>query len=323
MAPSGNGALAVVVSFCAGAAVAGCAAAAGLVLRQRRVKGSCNTAPATSTAHAARPPPAFEHPPHPTWKAGVPGSLPSPYEGGGVVAFDPTTLDKGSLYSLMISCVVPRPIGFVSSIGADGSANLAPYSYFNMVSHSPPIVVLGCCRHGGRPKTSDGSPAKKDTLENIEETREFVVHIISDWYVEAANHTCGDFDRGVDESTLAGLTPVASTLVKPRRMAEAAVAFECELERLVELEDASGPSCTVVLGRVVMMHVAKDVTEASPTGKVVVDPTKLRPVCKLGGVTYGRLGGLFEIARPRADGTMPEVKTKAEAADEARAAALR
>eukprot|EP00955_Chlamydomonas_euryale_P037513 350792-Chlamydomonas_euryale.AAC.6 len=180
----------------------------------------------------------------------------------------------------------------------------AHYDLFLQVSHNPPLVVLGCCRHSGRPKAADGTPAKKDTLQNIEETRhhmtnafccrEFVVNIISDWFVEAANYTCAPFSRGVHEMLLSGLTGAPSSVVAPPRVAEAAVSLECRLEKVVEFEDrcAEGDSCpgtlsrlnccipiamlrsagtptvSVVFGRVVMIHANEGVLEASPTGKV-------------------------------------------------------
>jgi len=196
----------------------------------------------------------------------------------------------------------------------------AHYDLFLQVSHNPPLVVLGCCRHSGRPKAADGTPAKKDTLQNIEETREFVVNIISDWFVEAANYTCAPFSRGVHEMLLSGLTGAPSSVVAPPRVAEAAVSLECRLEKVVEFEDSAGtPTVSVVFGRVVMIHANEGVLEASPTGKVVVDVQALRPMSKIGGHGYAHLGGLFEIPRPNGDGTFPAYKTKAEKADEAAA----
>jgi flavin reductase (DIM6/NTAB) family NADH-FMN oxidoreductase RutF len=185
-----------------------------------------------------------------------------------------------------------------------------------------------------------------------------VVNIISDWFIEAANHTCGDFDRGVDEMALAGLTPAASVKVRPPRVAEAAVQLECKLRTVHEVQDrwartwgVSGlgwqgccssnarrrrapwpgcgaprpggranthaarprtraraprrngaPSSAVVIGEVVLAHVAEAVTGRSPSGKLVVDPLKLRAVSRLGGVTYGLATELFDIPRPDKEG---------------------
>jgi hypothetical protein len=101
-------------------------------------------------------------PPHPHWQPGQP--QPAPFDSSAMVQVDPAKTEKASLYSLVISCVVPRPIAFVSSMCRDGNVNLAPYSYFNVVSHNPPTVVLGCCRSPGR------GGEHKDTLLNIQQT---------------------------------------------------------------------------------------------------------------------------------------------------------
>eukprot|EP00775_Hariotina_reticulata_P007916 gene7916-8112_t len=206
---------------------------------------------------------------------------------------DPASIPKAELYPLVISAVVPRPIGFVSSVSRDGSVNLSPYSYFNVMAHNPMIVALGICRSPTR------GGGKKDSLINIEETKEFTLNIMSEWFVEAANHTCGDFDRGVDEFEQSGLTPVTSQLVKPPRVRQSAVQLECRLRQIVEFKDRSGAaSSAVVLGEVVLLHIADGVAGRSPSGKLVVDPVKLQPVCRLGGVTYGRVTELYDIVRP-------------------------
>ncbi|CAM9827034.1 unnamed protein product, partial [Ascophyllum nodosum] len=117
--------------------------------------------------------------------------------------------------------VVPRPIGFVSTKAIDGTVNLAPFSFFNAVGHDPPMLVISVCRKGG--------DVKKDTLANIEDTGEFVVSIISEWFVEAANHTSGNFPPQVDEMEAAGLTPLKSIIVSPPRVKESAVNMECKV----------------------------------------------------------------------------------------------
>lgn len=282
-----------------------------MVDRIRHQKHQLNgTKPAKSTeAKGSNESLKYVHPPHPTWTPGM--KQPHPFSSDEMLGFDPSIVEVASMYSLMISAVVPRPVGFVSSMSSDGSFNLAPYSYFNVMGHNPPILAIGCCRHGGRP-ANNGEPAKKDTLANIEETGEFVVNIISDWFVEAANFTCGDYDRGVNEMQLAGLTPVPSQKIKPPRVAESAVQMECKLRHVMNFEGRDGvQSLSVILGEVIMCHVHQEVTERSPTGKVVVDPIKLRPISRLGGVTYARIAELFELPRPNKDGTMPHLKTKA------------
>jgi flavin reductase (DIM6/NTAB) family NADH-FMN oxidoreductase RutF len=143
---------------------------------------------------------------------------------------DPSKTAGSVLYPLVISAFVPRPIALVSTLSPSTdektgkrSGNLAPFSYAGLVSHDPPHVALGVCFTSGKPDRL------KDTLYNILETKEFVVNSTSSWFVESLNHTCGFFDRGVDELELAGLTPQASVRVAPPRVAEAAVQLECRL----------------------------------------------------------------------------------------------
>jgi hypothetical protein len=101
-------------------------------------------------------------PPHPGWQPGQP--QPAPFDGGAMIQVDPAATEKAAMYALVISTVVPRPIAFISSVCQEGNVNLAPYSYFNVVSHNPPTVVIGCCRSPGR------GGEHKDTLLNIQQT---------------------------------------------------------------------------------------------------------------------------------------------------------
>lgn len=163
-----------------------------------------------------------------------------------------------------------------------------------------------CCLVSGICRSPQRGGAKKDTLVNIEATGEFVVHLISEWFVEAANHTCGEYDPGVNEMELAGLTPVPSVKVKPPRVKEAAVAMECRVRHIHEVEDASGkPVSVVVIGEVVMIHLLQAVAGKSPSGKLTVDPLKLQPVTRMGGNTYGRTVEMFDLPRPDKHGHYP------------------
>eukprot|EP00958_Prasinococcus_capsulatus_P011921 scaffold1187_cov374-Prasinococcus_capsulatus_cf.AAC.11 len=137
----------------------------------------------------------------PDWKPG--DKQPCPY-GNDMKTIVPS---EHNCYPLVISAVLPRPIGFISSMNKEGLLNLAPYSYFQAVSHDPPCTVLSASGSGAR------GGARKDTQANIEETGEFVVNIMSEWFVEAANHTCGNFDPDVSEWDLCGLTPIPSRTV--------------------------------------------------------------------------------------------------------------
>ncbi|GJE94216.1 flavin reductase family protein [Phanerochaete sordida] len=227
----------------------------------------------------------------PAGKAWVEGEK----EGWTVV--DTATEDPGKLYRLMISGIIPRPIAFVSSVSEAGVENLAPFSWFNMVSHYPPLVSISI--------TNIGS-SFKDTAANIRATKEFVVNIISEPFVEQANVTCIDTPSNVSEWELSGLTRAPSVHVKPARVKESAFSMECELYQAIDIihPDTGAKTNTFVLGLVKKIHVRNDVlldrhSEANP-GDVVklVDPTKFKPVARMGDITYASCGPLYRIGRP-------------------------
>jgi len=183
---------------------------------------------------------------------------------------------------LLYALVMPRPIAWVSTLSADGVANLAPHSFFNAVSGVPPVVMFASTRPHG------GGEARKDTLRNVLETGEFVVNLVSRDMAEAMNATSETVPAAVDEFVLAGLEKRPSVCVKPFRVAEAAAALECRLHSTAEVGDA-----TVVYGSVVHISVAEDVmTNGRP------DSRKLSPVSRLGGSLYADLGDIFSMKRP-------------------------
>eukprot|EP00873_Tetraselmis_striata_P029338 jgi/Tetstr1/449602/TSEL_036689.t1 len=231
-------------------------------------------------------------PPHPDWKVG--DKQPHPFATDKMLALDVAELGGPKCYPLVISAIAPRPIAFVSTLSAAGVGNLAPYSYFGVVSHDPPHVCIGMVRSRDRPS------GRKDTLANILATREFTLNMMSEWFVEAANHTCGNFEEAVDEMALVGLTPVASLRVKPPRVAESAVHMECVLVDTHEVRnEASGAvTATIVIGKVLMFHVHEAVATRTPSGAVAVDVEAMRPISRLGGNTYGRTAGTFDLPRP-------------------------
>ena len=182
---------------------------------------------------------------------------------------DPDALDRRAAYRLMISAIVPRPIAFVTSL--HGSVvNLAPFSYFNAVSTSPPIVMIAV---GSR---KDG---RKDTWRNIEETREFVVNVVVPGLMDAVIVGAQDHPRDVSELAVAKLTPLPSRKVKPPRVAESPIHLECTLEKIVEVADTA-----LILGRVVLAHVRDELVKEG-----AVDPTLLEFVGRLGGDLYARV----------------------------------
>ncbi|KAH9462728.1 hypothetical protein Pst134EB_006605 [Puccinia striiformis f. sp. tritici] len=201
-------------------------------------------------------------------------------------------LSPAEMYKLMISSIVPRPIGFCSTLSADGKPNLAPFSYFNAAGSSPPCVMMSCTASGG---------GDKDTAANIRATKEFVIAIISEPFIEAANYTSIDTPSGISEWTLSGLTPEPSTKVKPARVQEAAVNMECELEHLHEMHDPTDPkklTQVIVIGRIKAWHIKKEVLVDGNTSGPMVAFDKLMPIARLGGISYCRALECFELPRP-------------------------
>jgi flavin reductase (DIM6/NTAB) family NADH-FMN oxidoreductase RutF len=202
-----------------------------------------------------------------------------------MLAFDPANHSTGDIYKLMIGSIVPRPIALVSSVDEANVRNLAPFSYFTACSANPPVVVF--C-----PMLRPLPPMAKDTLRNIMATREFVVNIVSEEFVERMNATAAQVGPEVDEFELSGLTPLPSELIKPARVAESHVHMECRLLQVVHVSDQPGGG-SVVLGQVLRFHVSEDYIE-----DFRIDPDKLRAVGRMAGSTYARTTDRFELERP-------------------------
>ena len=190
------------------------------------------------------------------------------------------------MYKLMIGSVVPRPIGWISTVSDAGDHNLAPFSFFNAVCSSPPHVQFCATRRGD-------VRLEKDTIRNIRETGEFVVNVVTEATAEAMNITATEFPADVDEFAVAGLTPAPSLHVRPARVAESPIHFECKLAQIVEVGDPIGGS-SLVIGQVVHMHVDDDVL----LGNDKIDIARLQPVARLGGNWYCRITDVFELIRP-------------------------
>ena len=200
------------------------------------------------------------------------------------MVIDPASLEVREVYKLLIGSVVPRPIAWVSTISAAGLPNLAPFSYFNIASSNPPMLLFCPSRRA--------NGAKKDTLRNVEATHEFVIHIVDEPAAEAMNCTSADYPPGANEFEIAGLVSVPSTKVRPPRVAAAPVAFECRLFQIVPLGDEQ-PGGEVVIGRVVLIHVRDDVRAGT-----YIDLEALRPVARLAGNGYARVTDTFDLRRP-------------------------
>jgi len=209
------------------------------------------------------------------------------------VQLDPRTIDPVSVYKLLISSVVPRPIAWVSSVDGAGVRNLAPFSYFMAITDEPPTIAFSCSPRGAG-SSGGGPPMKKDTLRNVEATGEFVVNITDDDCAEAMNLSSGDFPPEVDEFAVTKLTAAPSVVVKAPRVAEAPINMECKLVRVLPV----GKKANLVLGEVVQWHVRDDIYDVA-TGRLDMD--RLRPVGRLCGNLYSHIHQIFEMKRPNPD----------------------
>lgn len=221
-------------------------------------------------------------PPLPHWKPGV--AIDSPVSD--MIALEASALDVRQTYKLMTGGVIPRPIAFVSTLNENGTVNLAPFSYFNAVASAPPTIMVAITYK------SDGS--KKDTLLNIERSREFVVNSVSEWMAEPMNHCSAEYPHGVSELEKVGLHSIPSDVVSPPRVKESPFHMECKLHTTVAVGSGGAGSSTLVIGEVLKFHIHKP---AYQNGVIV--PEKLKPLSRLGGTAYGTLGELFDLDRPK------------------------
>ncbi len=204
----------------------------------------------------------------------------------------PSEVSYGELYGILLNSVAPRPIAWVSTLSASGQPNLAPFSFFNVMCVDPPL--LGFCPGLREPKhaaAQHGEP--KDTLRNIRETKEFVVNIVTYELLHPMNVTSGEYDPSVNEFELAKVTPSPSKLVRPARVAESPVSFECRLHQILDFSPAP-TSGSLVIGEIVSIHMndahIKD-------GKL--DRNSLDMIGRMGGIQYTRTTERIELARPK------------------------
>lgn len=193
--------------------------------------------------------------------------------------------DWRPVYRLLTSLVVPRPIAWVSTRGADGRNNLAPFSFFNVVCARPPVIVF-CPMLGGR------SAQPKDTLNNLREHPEFAVHLVPFSLAEQMNLTSGEYAEDVDEFEVAGLTPRPARRLAVDCVAEAPAVMECRLRQIIEVGEGSG-SGALVLGEVVLFEVDDRLWR---DGEIQRD--LWQPIGRLDGSDYCRLTETFSIERP-------------------------
>lgn len=195
--------------------------------------------------------------------------------------------ERRANFHTLLSCVLPRPIAFVSTISADGVNNLAPFSFFNAIGSNPPAVVFSPCTR------ADGT--QKDTILNLRQCPQMVVNVVPHSIQKAMNLSSAQFATEVDEFEAAGFTPLPSRFVKPPRVAESPVHMECELMQIVPVGD--GPlSANLCIGRIVCFHVATDYLLENET----VDVDKIDLIARMGADWYATMRDRFEMSKPPA-----------------------
>ena len=198
---------------------------------------------------------------------------------------DPKNLERADLNKLVNGLICPRPIAWVSTVGADSRRNLAPFSFFNAFCfHPQPVVGIG-------PGSRQG--VNKDSLRNINETGEFVVNLVTEELARTANLTSAEFDPEVDEWEVADADGVPSKTVRPERVAASPVSFECKVKQIVELGTEETPSNSLVVGNVTRIHVIDETLDGYRPR-----PEVLNLVGRMGGPLWCTTRDRFELPRP-------------------------
>lgn len=204
-----------------------------------------------------------------------------------MISYFPKDLSTAQLHSYLLSAVAPRPIAFASTINKEGQPNLSPFSYFNVFSSNPPILAFSPAR-----RVRDNSV--KDTLTNIEEVKEVVINVVNFDIVHQMSLSSTEYPSDINEFEKAGLTMLPSETIKPFRVAESPVQFECQVNDIIYLGDNGGAG-NLILCEVLKMHIADEVTNPDQS----INQEKLDLVARAGGSYYSRAkSGFFEIPKP-------------------------
>jgi len=204
-----------------------------------------------------------------------------------MVSFDPKTISVGKLHSYLLTAIAPRPIAFASTVDVGGTPNLSPFSYFNVFSSNPPILVFSPAR-----RVRDNTT--KHTLENSQATKEVVVNVVNYDIVQQMSLSSTEYGDGVNEFEKAGLTMLKSDLVKPFRVAESPVQFECKINDIVALGNEGGAG-NLIICEVLKFHISEEVLDDDEN----IVQEKLDLVARAGGNYYSRAKkGFFEIPKP-------------------------
>lgn len=201
----------------------------------------------------------------------------------------PSELSVPKLHGYLLSSIGPRPIALASTVDKDGNRNLSPFSFFNVFSANPPIVIFSPARRG-RDNTT------KHTYENVKEVSEVVINVVNNEIVQQVSLSSTEYEKGVDEFVKSGLTPIDSETIRPARVKESPVQLECVVNDVVELGNQGGAG-NLVIAEVKLIHIADDILDDN--GRI--DQHKIDLVGRMGGNWYTRsVAGLFEVEKPLA-----------------------
>lgn len=204
-----------------------------------------------------------------------------------MISIDPKDVSSSKLQGYLQSAVGPRPIAFASTIDENGVPNLSPFSFFNIFSSNPPILIFSPAR-----RVRDNTI--KHTLINAEATREVVINVVNFDIVQQTSLSSSEYPDGVNEFVKAGFTAIPSEMVKPFRVAQSPVQFECKVNEIISLGTQGGAG-NLVICEILKMHISETVLDESGN----IDPVKIDLVSRMGGNWYSRANqGLFEVAKP-------------------------
>ena len=205
-----------------------------------------------------------------------------------IKSIDPISLETKELHKILLSSIAPRPIAFASTIDSNGNVNLSPFSYFNVFSSNPPILIFSPSR-----RVRDNTT--KHTLENAMETKEVVINVVNFPIVEQMSKSSIEYEKGVNEFIETGLTQVKSLLVKPPRVLESPISFECRVQEIISLGESGGAG-QLIIAKVVQIHIDKKFLDKNGD----IDSEKLDLVARMGGDWYTRSTkeSMFKIPKP-------------------------
>jgi len=205
-----------------------------------------------------------------------------------IKTIDITNGETDGLYKYLSSAITPRPIALVSTIDKNGKKNLAPFSFFNIFSVNPPVMIFS-------PVKSARFGNNKDTLENVKQIRECVIGLVNENIAQQVSLASCSFDKDINEFEKAGLIEVKSDLVKPSRISESPINFECKVNDIITLGDEGGAG-NLVLAQILKIHIDKSILDVNED----IDPFKLNIVSRYGGDWYGKTtkDSLYKIAKP-------------------------